>query len=139
MSYEPTVVIDGLENGVRVDSRIIEGRVQQAVVEGHRNIEIIAYGQHGLGGRIWKAGGEPVELHIKGSSGQRVGSMGFPGTRIEVEGPASDDLGWLNAGCSIVVKSCDERRRQRDGPGKDLRRRRYRRARNDDDETQPPL
>ncbi len=104
MSYEPTVVIDGLENGARVDSRIIEGRVQQAVVEGHRNIEIIAYGQHGLGGRIWRSGNEPVQLHIKGSSGQRVGSMGFPGTRIDVEGPASDDLGWLNSGCNIAVK-----------------------------------
>lgn len=104
MAYEPTIMIDGLENGARVDSRIIEERIQQAVVEGHRNIEVLAYGQHGLGGRIWKAGKDPVELHIKGSSGQRVGSMGFSGTRIEVEGPASDDLGWLNAGCNIIVR-----------------------------------
>ncbi|MDZ7599245.1 MAG: hypothetical protein U5J82_13385 [Desulfobacterales bacterium] len=29
--------------------------------------------------------------------------MGFPNTRIEVMGPASDDVGWLNAGAEIVV------------------------------------
>jgi len=104
MSNEPTIVIDGMENGARVDSRIIEGRIQQAVLEGNRNIEIIAYGQHGLGGRIWSAGSESVHLRIKGSSGQRVGAMGFPGTRIEVEGPASDDLGWLNSGAYIAVR-----------------------------------
>jgi len=104
MSTEPTLVINGLENGARVDSRIIEGQIQQAVVEGHRNIEIRAYGQHGLGGRIWKAGNDPVYLRITGSAGQRVGSMGFPGTRIDVEGPASDDLGWLNSGACITVK-----------------------------------
>jgi NADPH-dependent glutamate synthase beta subunit-like oxidoreductase/glutamate synthase domain-containing protein 3/Pyruvate/2-oxoacid:ferredoxin oxidoreductase delta subunit len=104
MSDKPTIVINGLEKGVRVDSRIIEGRVQQAVVDGHRHIEIIAYGQHGLGGRIWSAGDELVHIHIKGSAGQRVGSMGFPGTRISMEGPASDDLGWLNSGACIVVR-----------------------------------
>ncbi|MCK9363191.1 MAG: FAD-dependent oxidoreductase [Syntrophales bacterium] len=104
MSNETTIVIDGMENGARVDSRIIEGRIQQAVLAGHRNIEVIAYGQHGLGGRIWSSGNEPVHLRIKGSSGQRVGSMGFPGTRIYVEGPASDDLGWLNSGAYIAVQ-----------------------------------
>jgi len=93
-----------MENGARVDSRILEGRIQQAVLAGARSIEVIAYGQHGLGGRLWSAGNEPVHLRIKGSSGQRVGSMGFPGTRIDIEGPASDDLGWLNAGACIAVR-----------------------------------
>jgi NADPH-dependent glutamate synthase beta subunit-like oxidoreductase/NAD-dependent dihydropyrimidine dehydrogenase PreA subunit len=30
--------------------------------------------------------------------------MGFPGTTVEVEGPASDDLGWLNSGAHIIVR-----------------------------------
>ena len=29
--------------------------------------------------------------------------MGFPNTSVEVLGPASDDVGWLNAGAEIVV------------------------------------
>jgi len=29
--------------------------------------------------------------------------MGFPNTRIEIMGPASDDVGWLNAGAEITV------------------------------------
>ena len=28
--------------------------------------------------------------------------MGFPSTVIEVVGPASDDVGWLNAGAQIT-------------------------------------
>lgn len=103
MSNETTLVIEGMENGVRIDSRILESRIQQAVADGCRKMEIIADGQHGIGGRLWSAGSEPVHLRIKGSPGQRVGSMGFPGTRIEVDGPASDDLGWLNAGAHIIV------------------------------------
>ncbi len=29
--------------------------------------------------------------------------MGFPNTVIDVMGPASDDVGWLNAGADIIV------------------------------------
>ena len=29
--------------------------------------------------------------------------MGFPNTSIEVLGPVSDDVGWLNAGSEIVI------------------------------------
>ena len=99
----PTAVISGVESGQRVDSRVLEERMQQAVTEGHRLIEVQAFGQHGIGGRLWKAGDETVTVRITGSPGQRVGSMGFPNTRIEVMGPASDDVGWLNAGARIVV------------------------------------
>ena len=98
-----TAVIAGVESGRRVDSRVLEERMQQAVTEGHRLIEVQAFGQHGIGGRLWKAGDEPVTVRITGSPGQRVGSMGFPNTLIEVMGPASDDVGWLNAGARIVV------------------------------------
>jgi len=63
-----------------------------------------AYGQHGIGGRIWKAGEEEILIRVLGSAGQRVGSMGFPNTTIDVFGPCSDDVGWLNAGARIIIR-----------------------------------
>ncbi|GAB6888481.1 FAD-dependent oxidoreductase [Desulfothermus okinawensis JCM 13304] len=95
--------IPGRENGKRVDSRILEERIQKAVEEGYRKIEVEACGQHGIGGRLWKARDEEVVVFVSGPPGQRVGSMGFPNTRIEVLTNASDDVGWLNAGAEIVV------------------------------------
>lgn len=103
MSFKPTIIIPGVEKDARVDSRILEERVQQAVETGHRQIEIQAEGQHGIGGRLWKAGDEKLEIKVTGTSGQRLGSMGFPATTIHNMGPASDDVGWLNAGAKIVV------------------------------------
>lgn len=104
MSYKPPIIIPGSEKGARVDSRILEERIQKAVGEGYRNIEIIAQGQHGLGGRLWRTGNDPLTIRILGTSGQRVGAMGFPNTLIDVVGPASDDVGWLNAGARIIVR-----------------------------------
>jgi NADPH-dependent glutamate synthase beta subunit-like oxidoreductase/glutamate synthase domain-containing protein 3/NAD-dependent dihydropyrimidine dehydrogenase PreA subunit len=95
--------ISGMENGLRLESRVLEERIQRAVESGNRCLEVEAFGQHGIGGRLWKAGAEPVLVRILGSPGQRVGSMGFPNTRIEVMGPSSDDVGWLNGGAEIVV------------------------------------
>ncbi len=104
MLYKPTIIIPGMKNGERVDTRELEAAVQEAVWTGHRCIEIHAYGQHGIGGRIWKAGEEEILIRILGSAGQRVGSMGFPNTTIDVFGPCSDDVGWLNAGARIIVR-----------------------------------
>jgi glutamate synthase domain-containing protein 3 len=98
-----TTHISGQEDGRRVESRILEERIQRAVTQGARDLAIEAHGQHGLGGRLWISEKEPITVTITGSAGQRVGSMGFPNTRIEVLGPASDDVGWLNAGAEIVV------------------------------------
>ncbi|UCG81720.1 MAG: FAD-dependent oxidoreductase [Desulfobacterales bacterium] len=95
--------IPGMENDHRLESRVLEERVQQAVSDGRRFLKVKAHGQHGIGGRLWRAGDEPVHMKIHGSAGQRVGSMGFPNTHIEVMGPVSDDVGWLNAGAEIVV------------------------------------
>ena len=95
--------IAGRENGRRIESRILEERIQQAVAAGRRYLEVEAFGHHGIGGRLWKAGDDPVYVKIVGPPGQRVGSMGFPNTRIEVMGPSSDDVGWLNAGAEIIV------------------------------------
>ncbi len=97
-------IISGREAGVRLESRVLEEKIQAAVANGHRRIEVRAYGHHGIGGRLWKAGAEPLAIRVTGHSGQRLGAMGFPNTRIEALGPASDDVGWLNAGADIVVK-----------------------------------
>ncbi len=97
------VIIEGIIDGNRLDSRILEEHVQNALTLGYRQIVIKAFGQHGIGGRLWKAGGDPVHVKVDGFPGQRLGSFGFPNTTIEVNGPASDDVGWLNAGARIVV------------------------------------
>jgi NADPH-dependent glutamate synthase beta subunit-like oxidoreductase/glutamate synthase domain-containing protein 3/NAD-dependent dihydropyrimidine dehydrogenase PreA subunit len=96
-------LISGTFSGQRVESRVLEEQIQEAVVRGERLIEVRAFGQHGIGGRLWRSGNETVHVKISGHTGQRVGSMGFPNTFIEVLGPASDDVGWLNAGAEIVV------------------------------------
>ena len=103
MSKTKFHVIAGKENSTRLASRILEDRIQAAVSRGHRHIEVQAMGQHGIGGRLWKAGDDPLFIRVSGHSGQRLGSLGFPNTRIEAMGPASDDVGWLNAGAEIVV------------------------------------
>jgi len=103
VSNQQSFQLSGMEDGHRLESRVLEERIQQAIAAGQRYLNIEAYGQHGLAGRLWKAGEEPVHVKIFGSSGQRVGSMGFPNTHIEVMGPASDDVGWLNAGAEIIV------------------------------------
>ncbi len=96
-------IISGKKDGYRLDSRILEEQIQEAVAQGHRYLEIEAFGQHGIGGRLWKAGDQTVHIRIQGYSGQRMGSFGFPNTFIEVMGNASDDVGWLNGGARIVV------------------------------------
>ncbi len=103
MTKQTFHTIHGRMDGNRTSSRILEEQIQDAVAQGHRNIKVVAHGQHGIGGRLWKAGDDPVHVKIIGSSGQRVGAFGFANTSIEVMGPASDDLGWLNAGAEIVV------------------------------------
>ena len=104
MSNNTTMIIPGMENLARLDSRVLEERIHQAIQDGFRDIEIIAQGQHGIGGRLWQTGREPVRIRVTGTSGQRLGSMGFPNTTIDCIGSASDDVGWLNAGAEIIVR-----------------------------------
>lgn len=103
MAKKRTQRISGQEDGRRLESRILEERIQRSVLEGARNLEIEAFGQHGIGGRLWASKDDPICVKVIGSPGQRLGSKGFLGTRIEVMGGASDDLGWLNAGAEIIV------------------------------------
>ncbi|MFA4827880.1 MAG: hypothetical protein WC594_01595, partial [Thermodesulfovibrionales bacterium] len=96
------VTIHGTVKGKRVPSRILEEQIQQAVQKGARELHVIADGQHGIGGRIWPGGGT-VKITVEGPVGQRLGSMGMPGTEIIVKGSSSDDAGWLNCGANITV------------------------------------
>ncbi|MEK6580920.1 MAG: 4Fe-4S ferredoxin, partial [Nitrospirota bacterium] len=96
------VTIYGNVKGQRTPSRILEEQIQQAVQKGARELHVIADGQHGIGGRIWPGGGT-VKITVEGPVGQRLGSMGMPGTEIIVKGSSSDDAGWLNCGANITV------------------------------------
>ncbi|MDZ7758802.1 MAG: FAD-dependent oxidoreductase [Desulfovermiculus sp.] len=95
--------IPGKEQGRRVESRVLEEKIQEAVAAGHRHLQVEALGHHGIGGRLWSAGQDQVSINIIGPPGQRVGSMGCANTCIEIMGNASDDVGWLNAGAEIVI------------------------------------
>ncbi|MGD9180383.1 MAG: FAD-dependent oxidoreductase [Desulfobacterales bacterium] len=103
VNKKPPQVISGKFSGERLESRVLEEHIQEAIARGQRSIEVHAFGQHGIGGRLWRTANETVHIKITGHPGQRVGSMGFPNTVIEVLGPASDDVGWLNAGAEIVI------------------------------------
>jgi NADPH-dependent glutamate synthase beta subunit-like oxidoreductase/glutamate synthase domain-containing protein 3/NAD-dependent dihydropyrimidine dehydrogenase PreA subunit len=95
-------VLEGMEKGSRESSRELEERLQAAIEAGARTLAVKAKGQQGIGGRIWPRP-EKVKITVEGTSGQRLGSMGFHGTEILVKGSASDDVGWINCGAEITV------------------------------------
>ncbi len=97
-----SVTIHGNIDGRRIPSRILEEYIQRAVRDGARRLHIIADGQHGIGGRIFPQD-ETVRITVEGPVGQRLGSMGMPGTEIIVKNSVSDDVGWLNCGARITV------------------------------------
>jgi len=97
------IKIPGKKDDKRIPSRVLEEIIHRHIKNGRRNIEVEGFGQHGIGGRLWDAGNEKVHIRITGQSGQRTGSLGNANTLIEVMGPASDDIGWLNAGSQIIV------------------------------------
>lgn len=96
------VTLKGNVKSKRLSSRVLEEKIQEAVRKGAKNLHIDAYGQHGIGGRIWP-GGETLKITVEGPVGQRLGSMGMFGTEILVKGSASDDIGWINCGANITV------------------------------------
>jgi NADPH-dependent glutamate synthase beta subunit-like oxidoreductase/glutamate synthase domain-containing protein 3/NAD-dependent dihydropyrimidine dehydrogenase PreA subunit len=102
MKTSDTIYISGKREDKRIPSRVLEEIIHQHIKGGSRNLEIEAFGQHGIGGRLWDTV-EEIHIRILGHSGQRAGSMGNANTKIEIMGPASDDIGWLNAGAEIVV------------------------------------
>ncbi len=101
MSKELTV--NGLDqDGRRISSKDFEALVQQAFKKSS-TLNLKTYGQHNVGGRL-KNDGSPITVTINGPCGQRLGCMGMPGTKITCNGPASDDVGYLNIGAEIIVK-----------------------------------
>ncbi|WP_022665493.1 FAD-dependent oxidoreductase [Desulfospira joergensenii] len=103
MKTDNYIYISGKREDKRVPSRVLEEIIHQHIQSGQKKLEIEAFGQHGIGGRLWDAGKKTTHIRILGHSGQRTGSLGNTNTKIEVMGPASDDIGWLNAGAEIVV------------------------------------
>jgi NADPH-dependent glutamate synthase beta subunit-like oxidoreductase/ferredoxin len=87
----------------RVSTQALLQQIYAAMAEGETEFEIDASGQHDIGGPLWSELGRSLRFVVR-NPGQRVGSMGMPGTEIVVEGPAPADVGWLNAGATLIVK-----------------------------------
>lgn len=99
---QQAVTIKGLdENGRRISSKQFDEMVQEAARSAN-NLILETFGQHNVGGRLRHESGA-VTVRVKGPAGQRLGCMGQPDTTIICEGPASDDVGYLNIGADIVV------------------------------------
>ena len=87
----------------RVSTQELLQQIYAAMEQGETEFVVDASGQHDIGGPLWTPGRPTIKFVVR-NPGQRVGSMGMPGTEIVVEGPAPADVGWLNAGATIVVK-----------------------------------
>ncbi len=90
-------------NNERTSTQDLLQQVYSAMAEGETEFEIDASGQHDIGGPLWNRQGQALKFVVR-NPGQRVGSMGMPGTEVIVEGSAPADVGWLNAGATITVK-----------------------------------
>jgi putative selenate reductase len=87
----------------RASTQDLLQQIYAAMAAGETDFVIDAAGQHDIGGPLWDRLGRGLRFTVT-NPGQRVGSMGMPGTEIVVEGPAPADVGWLNAGARIVVR-----------------------------------
>ncbi len=103
MKSSDYIFVPGKREEKRIPSRVLEETIHQHIRGGQRKLEVEAFGQHGIGGRLWDAGQDPTHIRVIGHPGQRAGSLGTPNTTIEIMGPASDDVGWLNAGAQIII------------------------------------
>lgn len=96
-------IINSLMNNKRLSTQELLQIINEKIKEGFSEFEITASGQHNIGGPLWSNDGTPLEFIVR-NPGQRVGSMGMPGTKIIVNGSAPADVGWLNSGAEIIVK-----------------------------------
>lgn len=96
-------VIETLIKEQRVSTQDLLQTIYEKMAEGYTEFDIKGAGQHDIGGPLWSKEGKNLRFNVS-NPGQRVGSMGMPGTRIVVEGSAPADVGWLNAGAEIIVK-----------------------------------
>lgn len=94
--------IKTVEGNQRLSTQELLQEIYSAMDNGERDFLIDACGQHDIGGPLWSTEGE-LTFTVR-NPGQRVGSMAMEGTTIIVEGSASADTGWLNAGAEIIVK-----------------------------------
>ena len=90
------------ENGIRITSKIFEEKVREAAALSD-GLVLESYGQHNIGMRLGTID-HPINILVKGPAGQRLGCMGQPGATIVCEGPASDDVGYLNIGADVIIK-----------------------------------
>lgn len=95
--------IDTIKQNDRMSTQDLLLKIEAAVKSGETDFEILASGQHDIGGPLWHPEGKTLKFHVT-NAGQRVGSMCLPNTEIIVEGSTSADVGWLNAGGIITVK-----------------------------------
>jgi NADPH-dependent glutamate synthase beta subunit-like oxidoreductase/ferredoxin len=87
----------------RASTQELLQRIYSAMAQGETEFVIDASGQHDIGGPLWSRIGRELRFTVT-NPGQRVGSMGMPGTEIVVNGSAPADVGWLNAGARIIVR-----------------------------------
>lgn len=95
--------INSMDKHNRLSTQALLQLIYEAMEKGETDFEIAACGQHDIGGPLWHPEGKPLTFKIT-NPGQRVGSMCMENTTIIVEGSAPADVGWLNAGGTIVVK-----------------------------------
>ena len=95
--------IDTMQGHDRMSTQDLLLQIEDAVRNGETDFEIVASGQHDIGGPLWHPEGKILKFHVT-NAGQRVGSMCLPNTEIVVEGSTSADVGWLNSGGIITVK-----------------------------------
>jgi len=94
--------IHTLQNNERMSTQDLLQAINAAIAEGETEFTIEASGQHDIGGPLWHPEGKTLRFYVT-NPGQRVGCMCLENTEIYVEGTASADVGWLNAGGKIVV------------------------------------
>jgi putative selenate reductase len=95
--------INSLDKSHRMSTQDLLQVINEAVAAGKTEFHIEASGQHDIGGPLWHPEGKNLKFLVK-NPGQRVGSMCLEGTEIIVDGSASADVGWLNAGGKIIVR-----------------------------------
>jgi len=95
--------INSLCGNQRMSTQDLLEAINEAITIGETDFIIEASGQHDIGGPLWNCEGKTLRITVK-NPGQRVGSMCLENTEIIVEGSASADVGWLNAGGKIVVR-----------------------------------
>jgi NADPH-dependent glutamate synthase beta subunit-like oxidoreductase/glutamate synthase domain-containing protein 3/Pyruvate/2-oxoacid:ferredoxin oxidoreductase delta subunit len=91
------------ENNQRISTQQLLQKIYTALEAGETEFEVLSSGHHDIGGPLWTTDGKPLKFTVK-NPGQRVGAFGLAGTEIIINGPAPADVGWLNAGATLVLK-----------------------------------